>query len=58
MTLGKIARHLQKENLVQMVNQMKQWKQDHLNRDELARLATIALVESDKLRWKGQRFLI
>lgn len=56
--LIKIGRQLQKEKLVQMVHQMKQWKREHLNRDEIARLATIALVQSDKLRWKGQRFLI
>jgi hypothetical protein len=37
---------------------LKQWRRDYLNKENLLRLATNAIVQGDQLRWKGQRFLI
>jgi len=41
-----------------LVTAVKEWKREHFNKEKLSRLATRAIVESDKLRWKGQRFLL
>ena len=50
--------HGEKKKVRKWLEAAKQWKKNHFTKESLSKWGRRAVVESDKLRWKGQRFLL